>query len=65
MREPRRAAIGLLYEIFGDEVFEMTDLPPVRAFSANELRTLHRMLAQSSTLRSRRAPADCSTPWLP
>jgi hydrogenase maturation protein HypF len=46
MREPRRAAIGLLYEIFGDEVFEMTDLPPVRAFSANELRTLHRMLAQ-------------------
>jgi hydrogenase maturation protein HypF len=46
MREPRRAAIGLLYEIFGSEVFEMTDLPPVRAFSANELRTLRTMLAQ-------------------
>jgi hydrogenase maturation protein HypF len=46
MREPRRAAMGLLFEIFGDEAFEMTDLPPVRAFSADELRTLHRMLAQ-------------------
>ena len=45
-REPCRAAIGLLYEIFGDEVFEMTQLPLVRAFSANELRTLRRMLAQ-------------------
>jgi hydrogenase maturation protein HypF len=46
MREPRRAAVGLLYEIFGDEMVEMTDLPPVRACSANELRTLHTMLAQ-------------------
>jgi hydrogenase maturation protein HypF len=46
VREPRRAAIGLLFEIFGDEAFDMTDLPPVRAFSANELRTLRSMLAQ-------------------
>ena len=46
VREPRRAAIGLLFEIFGDEAFEMTDLAPVQAFSANERRTLRRMLAR-------------------
>jgi hydrogenase maturation protein HypF len=46
VREPRRAAIGLLFEIFGDEVFEIADLPSVRAFSANELRALRRMIAR-------------------
>jgi len=32
MQEPRRAALGLLYEIYGDDVFERQDLP----FSARE-----------------------------
>ena len=46
VREPRRSAIGLLYEIFGDLVFEMTDLAPVQAFTANELRLLRTMLSR-------------------
>ncbi len=29
VREPRRAALGLLYAAYGDEAFAMTDLPPV------------------------------------
>ena len=36
-REPRRSAIGLLYEQFSDDAFKMTDLPPIRAFNSHEL----------------------------
>jgi hydrogenase maturation protein HypF len=39
-REPRRAAAGLLYEIFGDALFRMSALAPVAAFSARELKLL-------------------------
>jgi hydrogenase maturation protein HypF len=46
IREPRRSAIGLLYEAFGDDAFAMTDLPPVAAFSASERKVLHGMLAR-------------------
>ncbi len=35
--EPRRVALALLYELYGDAAFEM-DLVPVRAFSAGERR---------------------------
>jgi hydrogenase maturation protein HypF len=35
-REPRRAAIGLLHEAFGDGVFAMTELAPVAAFTPAE-----------------------------
>lgn len=45
IQEPRRTAIGLLHELFGDSVFEMDDLAPVRAFSPEERRILKRMLA--------------------
>ena len=44
VKEPRRAALGLLFEIFGEAVFDKTDLPAVAAFSAAELPLLKTML---------------------
>jgi hydrogenase maturation protein HypF len=44
IEEPRRCALGLLHEIFGDAIFAMTDLAPVRAFSPTELGVLRTML---------------------
>jgi hydrogenase maturation protein HypF len=44
IKEPRRAAIALLYEIFGEEAFSMDDLAPVRSFAAHELNALRQML---------------------
>jgi hydrogenase maturation protein HypF len=46
VKEPRRVALGLLYEIFGAEVFDMEQLAPVRDFSRNELASLKTMLAR-------------------
>ncbi len=43
VKEPRRVAIALLYEIFGDEIFSM-NLPPLRAFTNAELHVLMGML---------------------
>ncbi len=43
-REPRRAAFGLLYEVFGRDVLTMTDLPPVAAFSSAERNILAAMI---------------------
>ncbi len=42
MQEPRRAALGLLYEAFGSCVFEREDLP----FSAQELKLLRPALSR-------------------
>jgi hydrogenase maturation protein HypF len=47
IKEPRRSAIGLLYEIWGDALFEMNYLVPVRAFSDRDLRTLQTMLQRN------------------
>src|SRR6516162_999763 len=44
IKEPRRSALGLLYEIFGDAVFARTDLASFCAFSATELGALKAML---------------------
>ncbi len=44
VREPRRAALGLLFELFGDALFDRTDLLTVAAFSASELPLLKTML---------------------
>jgi hydrogenase maturation protein HypF len=44
VREPRRTAIGLLYEMFGDAAFEMTHLPPLQDVTAVELSALKGML---------------------
>ncbi len=46
VREPRRTALGLLYEIFGDVLFERNDLAPVAAFARTELAALKTMLAK-------------------
>jgi len=44
VKEPRRAALGLLHELYGDAVFEMTHLPPLREMSPVEMITLKGML---------------------
>jgi hydrogenase maturation protein HypF len=44
VREPRRSALGLLYEIFGDSVIEMTNFASLQAFSSAERTVLLQML---------------------
>jgi hydrogenase maturation protein HypF len=44
VKEPRRCAIGLLYEIYGDSLFTMSDLHPLRAFSPEKLKPIQSML---------------------
>lgn len=44
VKEPRRTALGLLFELFGNEAFAMTHLPPLAAFSTTELASLRTML---------------------
>jgi hydrogenase maturation protein HypF len=43
-REPRRAALGLLYEAFADDAFDMTGLAPLESFSEAEHGVLRSML---------------------
>ena len=45
--EPRRSALGLLYEIFGDEAFSMLELAPIKAFPGDELKILRQMFLGS------------------
>ena len=44
--EPRRVALALLFEMYGDAALEMDDLAPVRSFSVSERHLLSRMLAR-------------------
>jgi hydrogenase maturation protein HypF len=46
VKEPRRTALGLLYELFSDELFNMNELAPVRAFTREELQLMRDMLAK-------------------
>jgi hydrogenase maturation protein HypF len=55
VKEPRRTALGLLYEMFGEAAFDMTDLAPSRAFSPAELGPLKTILA-----RGVNSPLTCS-----
>ena len=55
VKEPRRSAIGLLYEIFGDEAFDR-DEPALRAFSGKDRANLRLMLQNGLN-----APATSST----
>ncbi|TAK94357.1 MAG: carbamoyltransferase HypF [Verrucomicrobia bacterium] len=54
-KEPRRAALGLLYELLGAEVFSRTKLPTAAAFSNVEHAALQTMLT-----RGINAPWCCS-----
>ncbi len=47
VKEPRRVALALLWEMFGAAALERDDLPPLRAMSANERRLLGQMLAKN------------------
>lgn len=44
IREPRRTALGALYEVLGERVFERLDLPSVQAFSESEISVIAQML---------------------
>jgi hydrogenase maturation protein HypF len=44
VREPRRSALAVLFEIFGGDALSREDLPPVRAFAPSERTLLARML---------------------
>ena len=44
VREPRRAAIGVLWELYGGKAFEMTDIAPVRGLSRQERQVLPTIL---------------------
>ena len=44
VEEPRRVALGLLFEIYGEAAFQRNDLPVLSAFSAGELTALKSML---------------------
>ncbi len=44
VKEPRRTALGLLYEIFGPELFQMEDIEPIKAFDLESLPILEKML---------------------
>jgi hydrogenase maturation protein HypF len=47
VREPRRSAVGLLYEILGDRLFSMrSELLPLLEFTEPELLTIRTMLKQ-------------------
>jgi hydrogenase maturation protein HypF len=44
VKEPRRAALGVLWEMFGEAAFDLDDLAPVAGLSAAEKRLLRGML---------------------
>ncbi|HCV43821.1 MAG TPA: carbamoyltransferase HypF [Bacteroidetes bacterium] len=44
VKEPRRTALGVLYEMLGDEMFSRSGLHPLDSFSSDELRVLRQML---------------------
>lgn len=44
IRQPRRTALGLLYQLYGATAFEMTHLPPFDGLSAQERQLIQRQL---------------------
>jgi len=46
VKEPRRVALALLWEMWGEEVLDREDLAPVRAISTGDRRLLGSMLAK-------------------
>ena len=46
VREPRRQALGLLFEMFGPAAFDRNDIPSLRSFTGGELTALRTMLTR-------------------
>ncbi len=46
VREPRRSALGVLYELFDEGAFDLSDLETLKAFPAEELNVVGAMLAK-------------------
>ena len=44
VKEPRRVAMSLLYEMFGDAAFDLTDVPTLGAFASDDLGVVRSML---------------------
>jgi hydrogenase maturation protein HypF len=44
IKEPRRTALGMLYECFGNNIFCQQDLPTLQAFTSVELELINQML---------------------
>jgi len=44
VREPRRCALGMLFELYGEDLFRSKDLPILRSFTSQELEILQKML---------------------
>jgi len=44
IKEPRRSALGVLYETFGDEIFEMDQLKTIQAYTKSELKLIRQMM---------------------
>lgn len=47
VREPRRSALGLLYEVFGSDVFAMKELAPLMSFDNSDTAVLRTMLEKN------------------
>jgi len=47
IKEPRRSAMGILVELFGNQLLEHKDLAPIKAFEDNELYLIQDMLAKN------------------
>ena len=46
VKQPRRVALGILYELYGDEAFRMDGLAPVQSFTPGEADVMRQMLAK-------------------
>jgi hydrogenase maturation protein HypF len=46
VKEPRRTALGVLYQMFGEAAFEHFDLPAIQAFAPSELDLIRQILAK-------------------
>lgn len=46
VREPRRAALGVLYEVLGESLFDRGEVSPVHTFAPQELTVLREMLSK-------------------
>jgi hydrogenase maturation protein HypF len=44
VKEPRRVALALLYEMFGDDAFAMSELQPLKAFTPEQLHVFKTLL---------------------